>query len=149
MFPYLSYTNVLTPDDAALFAKEETFPEGHILGHLMSYVAAAANEVGYKFDVRTMAGPLRQEIAISTDWGTVFAPGEIVTKLTAVATLQDAAKGGDLSIRDLSGKAHLVVEARQPGTVIVFPTLLHSRYTDVKSGKRIIAICHFIGPRFR
>lgn len=148
MLPYLVFNKVIKPEDAAAFAAEPEFEKGHILGHILSYVGAAANSQ-YNFDVKGIEGPRKISVKEGCPWGSDFQPGVVVCKLTAVATLKDAEKGGDLSIRDLAGQAHLVVEAREVGTVIVFPSILNYRFTDVKEGERVLAVCHFVGPCFR
>lgn len=149
MMPFIIFEEVVKPEDCEHFAAQVSFDEGHILANVVSYVAAAAN-AHYGFDIRSMEAPAKVEVE-SADWHSDFLidVNPLVRKLTAILTLKDEAKGGDLGIKDLSGKPFLLTKMRAEGTMVVFPSILHYRFTDLKKGSRTIVRTFFIGPPFK
>ena len=71
-------------------------------------------------------------------------------KLTAIVQLSDpnSYEGGDFTLYDC-GEYPLPEEIREQGTVIIFPSMIYHKVSEVTSGTRHSAVSWFLGPYFR
>ena len=77
-----------------------------------------------------------------------------IRKLSMTLTLSDKSEyeGGDLEFdyKSTKGKVIPVIDAmRNKGSLIVFPSFIWHRVTEVKSGKRNSLVCWNIGNPFK
>lgn len=124
----------------------------HPVGTLLqSYLRSANERAGWNFDIKAYEDVQigRYSNAGHYDWHTdSFSPDQngFQRKLTAVLLLNDPSEyeGGVLEI-----KKEPEAVMKTVGSIVVFPSFLEHRVTEVTSGTRYSAVCWAVGPAFK
>ena len=153
--------------DAGIHTKQQTntkirksgtafFPMGHYLEELlMAYVERANNEA-WNFRLsqyeRIQFGIYKRLGFYNWHADTYYKPNQPIRKLSVTVNLSDPRDyaGGNFEIKNIEGTPlQMPFESlRARGTVIVFPSFLQHRVTEVKRGTRYSLVQWLVGPDF-
>ena len=133
-------------------------PKGTVVEKLLhSHVGLANMQAGWNFTVTDMEAAQFAEYTKGHfyDWHKDVAlnPATPHRKLSISVNLSDPKdyEGGDLELKNYWGTQDLkmpTAELRKQGTVIVFPSMLMHRVTEVTKGKRYSLVQWYSGPQF-
>lgn len=118
---------------------------------LHTYIRFANEHAGWDFDIKTCeyAQIGKYEVDGHYSWHKdTFTPDQngFQRKLTAVMLLNDPSEytGGVLEIKN--NKDHML---KTVGSIVVFPSFLEHRVTEITEGVRYSATCWAVGPAFK
>ena len=135
-------------------------PREHWAGQIVWGAAQQANEdLGWRYAISAVESIQFGVYGVGDfhDWHRdSFSHGETVRKLTVVVMLEDgdAYAGGDLELLRFGQPSAMTLELpreplRQRGSVVVFPSYLPHRVTEVTFGERRTLVAWVLGPRFQ
>jgi len=135
-----------------------TFMDDSYVTTTLYSIANRANDENFGFDISSLQTPQfakydekdkgHYDWHIDTSWVTdVF----FHRKLTMVVQLSDPSEyeGGDFEIKESGATEEQLIEMKQKGSVIVFPSFLEHRVTPVTKGRRMSMTSWVTGPKFR
>ena len=157
-------------DEAKIFHNEEvvvqpeyrrsqmTFMDDSYVTTKLYSIVNIANDENFGFDISSLQTPQFAKYDekdkghyswhIDTSWVT---NAFFHRKLTMVVQLSDPSEyeGGDFEIHTSGATEEQLIEMKQKGSVIVFPSFLEHRVTPVTKGRRMSMTSWVTGPKFR
>lgn len=118
----------------------------------LGQVAIGANNEFYQFDLSGLGEPLqlaRYGVGDFFDWHMDFGPGVNSTRKLSISVQlsdPDTYEGGDLQFM-INQK--VITAPREKGTVIVFPSFILHRVTEITKGTRESIVSWVSGPALR
>jgi PKHD-type hydroxylase len=142
-------------DSKMRVSKAGWFPKGHAVEMMIhNYVALANLEAGWNFVITgketVQFGEYKTKAFYDWHSDTTWNPAVPFRKLSVTVNLSDPKDyaGGNFEIRSQTGQEFKLNQFRLRGTVIVFPSFLKHRVTEVTRGKRYSLVQWLNGPDF-
>ena len=154
---YGASTNEKVSNEKTRVTNVSWFPQGHFLETMLQGYATLANLEAWNFVVTgketIQFGEYKSGGFYNWHTDSSLNPNVPFRKLSITVNLSDPKdyKGGDLEIKTPQGQELKMPmgQLRKRGTVVVFPSFLQHRVTEVTNGTRYSLVQWYHGPEFK